>query len=231
MKKIEGTKVGSWLIYKEVPKPVHLKTEGYYYCCICKCGVEKIIIRSSLLSSHTTQCRVCGSTSHGMTKSRLYSIWKGMVKRTACEEKHRDYGSYKHVTLCNKWKKFIPFKDWALKNGYTNNLEIDRIDNSKGYNPNNCRWVTGFVQAANKAFKKTFKVGRFVGVFKRLDRKSSWNAAIMFKGTYIFKKSFKCFELAALKRDEFILENNLPHCLNFYYTKPNLKNKRGWIFS
>ena len=52
--------------------------------------------------------------------------------------------------MCNEWKDFIVFKEWALNNGYEEHLKIDRINNDGNYEPNNCRWVNRTVQNRNK---------------------------------------------------------------------------------
>ena len=68
----------------------------------------------------------------------------------------------------NPSKGFLAFKKWALENGYSDELSIDRIDNNKGYSPDNCRWVTRKVQNRNKrstiyltAFGKTQSLGQW----------------------------------------------------------------------
>ena len=86
---------------------------------------------------------------------RLYTIWSGMISR--CENENNP--SYKYYgqqgkRVCDEWKGvngFGKFHDWALANGYKPNLSIDRIDNSKGYSPNNCHWVDAYIQNNNKS--------------------------------------------------------------------------------
>lgn len=62
---------------------------------------------------------------------------------------HR-YGG-RGITVCDEWvSEFENFYSWAIKTGYSELLTIDRIDNNKGYAPNNCRWVTIAEQQRNK---------------------------------------------------------------------------------
>jgi hypothetical protein len=89
---------------------------------------------------------------HGDHLTRLYSIWKGM--KTRCVNKNdsgfHNYGG-KGISVCDEWQTFPPFRKWAFDNGYSDDLEIDRIDNSGDYTPENCRWVTRKVNARNRS--------------------------------------------------------------------------------
>lgn len=70
-----------------------------------------------------------------------------------CEyEKHPHYHSYggRGISVCDEWHDYYLFKEWALKNGYSDEFSIDRIDVNSGYCPENCRFVTWDVQASNK---------------------------------------------------------------------------------
>lgn len=85
------------------------------------------------------------------TKRRIHTAWKNMHAR--CENPQRsgyeEYGG-RGITVCEEWHKFFPFYCWSLSNGYADNLTIDRIDNDKGYSPDNCRWVSQKVNSRNR---------------------------------------------------------------------------------
>lgn len=88
---------------------------------------------------------------HGMKKTRLYRIWQAM--KTRCynpnSERYSDYGG-RGISVCDEWKNdFLAFYGWAMSHGYSDNLSIDRIENDKGYFPDNCRWADSDTQANN----------------------------------------------------------------------------------
>lgn len=88
---------------------------------------------------------------HGETKTRLHKIWGSMHER--CERvKHPHYKDYggRGIKVCDEWKEYLPFAEWARNNGYTDKLTIDRIDVNGNYEPSNCRWITMKEQHNNK---------------------------------------------------------------------------------
>lgn len=126
------------------------------WLCECKCGKRTIVSRVSLTSGHTVSCgcrqRESKNFTHKMSKTRLYYAWYNM--RVRCNrDTGKNFKDYKGrgITVCDEWNKdFVAFMEWALANGYTDEMTIDRIDNSKGYSPDNCRWVTMGEQQTNK---------------------------------------------------------------------------------
>lgn len=104
---------------------------------------------------------------HGMCGTRLYRIWVNI--KTRCHNSNyprfKDYGG-RGITVCDEWKNdFKSFYDWSINNGYSDELTIDRIDNDKGYSPENCRWVT---YSANEKNKSTSNIITFNGKTQNL---------------------------------------------------------------
>lgn len=136
------------------------------FLCKCDCGNEKIVGGYALRQGKALSCGCLmienikkANTKHGNSRSRLYNIWHGMKQR--CYDKNlSNYPCYggRGITVCDEWQEFEPFYDWAMANGYKeeilpngkNKWTIDRIDNDKGYSPDNCRWADFETQNANK---------------------------------------------------------------------------------
>lgn len=91
-------------------------------------------------------------TTHGLSKTRIYGIWKSMKKRCHNPNSY-DFNNYgaKGVVVCDEWRSdFMNFYNWSMVNGYQEDLSIDRINGLGNYEPCNCRWVTMKVQQNNK---------------------------------------------------------------------------------
>lgn len=155
---------------------------------------------------------------HGGTGTRLYRIWQLMKDRTL-NNKSNMYKSYggRGIDFCDEWLNFECFKDWSLKNGYSECLTIDRIDNSKGYNAFNCRWTTKEVQARNtRRIMKTNTSG-FRGVTESKDgkRKKKFQASIRINNKDKYLGRFFTALEAGIAYDKYIIDNNLEHTRNF----------------
>ena len=90
---------------------------------------------------------------HGMHNTRLYRIHKGMMERCGHMGNRHKWAMYyedREIRVCQDWHNRETFFAWALSNGYSDELELDRIDNEKGYQPDNCRWVTHLVNMRNR---------------------------------------------------------------------------------
>lgn len=98
---------------------------------------------------------------HGYNNTRPYEIWENMKQR-CYNSKCPMYNYYggRGITICEEWKNHPEaFVNWAIQNGYSENLTIDRIDNSKGYSPDNCRWVDRKTQSLNRNLQSNNKSG------------------------------------------------------------------------
>ena len=97
-----------------------------------------------------------GHIKHNKSKTRLYSIWNGM--KTRCYKTyHNNYSNYggRGIKICQEWlDDFEVFEKWALSNGYSDSLSIDRIDNDGNYEPNNCRWIPWEQQSGHRRVRK-----------------------------------------------------------------------------
>lgn len=128
------------------------------WLCKCECGNETTVMGYNLRNGNTRSCgcvqrekAAARFRTHGGKGTRLYIIWQHMLRR--CNSKsnpaYRLYGG-RGITVCKEWHEFELFRDWALKNGYADNLSIDRIDVNGNYEANNCRWVTQREQNLNR---------------------------------------------------------------------------------
>jgi hypothetical protein len=143
--------------------------KGCHWLFRCDCGTEKFIVITNVLSDGT---RSCGCLRRGVKKRpfqgerrrwpnledpsfwwvRLHRIYSGMKDR-CCNPNSRAYRYYggRGITICKEWlEDREAFIDWAMENGYHYTLQIDRIDNYRGYGPGNCRWITPQQQQKNK---------------------------------------------------------------------------------
>lgn len=93
---------------------------------------------------------------HGLRRTKLYKVWD-CIKQRCLNKNCKAYKRYggRGITICNEWIHSPEvFMSWARLNGYSERLQIDRIDNNKGYYPGNCRFVTSAENMRNQSKTK-----------------------------------------------------------------------------
>lgn len=134
------------------------------WLCTCTCGNETIVIASSLKNGLTKSCGCLGRERRSMVNTthahlvgkrtntpRLYSIWRNMKQRclNPNASKFENYGG-RGIQVCEEWLEYASFHNWAINNGYEENLTLDRKECDGNYEPANCRWVSYSAQNSNK---------------------------------------------------------------------------------
>lgn len=157
---------------------------------------------------------------HSLSHHRIHSIWRGIKTRTLNQKNkcYKNYGS-RGITICDEWKNsFKSFYDWAMSNGYDDNLTIDRINNNGNYEPSNCRFTDSYTQAKNtRILMSTNTTGyRGASFFKR---DNNFVAKIAVNGKRIHIGYFKTVEEAGYAYDKYVIDNNLEHTTNGLYKR------------
>lgn len=156
-------------------------------------------------------------TKHNMSKTRIYSIWAG-IKNRCYNKNKKEYDRYggKGLLMCDEWKEdFVKFYEWSIENGYSDDLTIDRIDNTKGYYPDNCRWTDYQTQTLNRSVTKYVDIDGEKFTIPQLSKKYGINKNCLYARvrklgytkeiiepvikTYNYKgKEYRLYELAKL---------------------------------
>lgn len=150
-KDLTGKKFGKLSVVEMCGKS---KAGQSLWLCVCDCGNKTTVQYGNLTSGYTKSCGCLRGRPKqtGMSHTRIYHIWYGMKQRcyNPKSPKYKNWGG-RGITLCDEWKDdFFAFRDWAIANGYREDLTIDRINVNGNYEPSNCRWATLQEQGSNK---------------------------------------------------------------------------------
>ena len=145
----------------------YTRNKKVYWLCKCECGKEKVVAYTSLKRGNTKSCGCLKheravsfysqlNRKHGMKDTKIYKQWLGMKAR--CYSKYtsgyKNYGG-RGIQVCEEWKSsFLNFYNWAINNGYSNGLTIERVNLNGNYEPRNCKWITNEEQQNNKRNNK-----------------------------------------------------------------------------
>lgn len=141
---LAGRKFGSLTVTEDYIQTGDRPNRKTRWRCVCECGNELWADRTSLIKRKSQYCNECRPS--GRRNENLYHIYYGIKQRcnNPKNPRYKHYGG-KGIKMCDEWDSdYLVFREWAFQQGYENNkgMSIDRLDESKGYNPNNCEWVS-----------------------------------------------------------------------------------------
>lgn len=157
-----GLRFGKLVVIEPVGKNNY---KSLMWRCVCDCGNERIVDGSGIRAGRNKSCG-CASPkfsgdirTHGLTGTRLYRIWVGMKLRCSGMSAGKERKNYydKGIRVCDRW---MDVRNFLEDMGHPpDNLSIDRIDGSKGYEPGNCRWADSKTQGNNTSSNHVISIG------------------------------------------------------------------------
>ena len=180
----------------------------------CFCGSEFKAQIANVKNRNTKSCGCINGRKHNLTNHRLYQAWNGMIQRCNNHKStsYKNYGK-RGVTVCQEWhitENFI--KD--MYPSYKEGLELDRIDNSKGYCKDNCRWTTKEIQKRNTRLIRITNKSGYRGVYWA-NNISKYRSKICVNNKNIHLGCFNTSIEAVKAYDKYVIDNKLEHTLNF----------------
>lgn len=167
MKDYSGLKIGTLLV-ESFEKRVTgaTKRSRIYWKCLCDCGNETFIDASRLNSAKSCGC--LQGERHGKSYTKIYRVWRGVIER-CYDPKNKNFKTYgaAGVTVCDAWRNSFESFFNDMGDRPTEKHSLDRIENSKGYCKDNCRWATPKEQANNKTNNVILE---FEGISKTLSQ-------------------------------------------------------------
>lgn len=143
------------------------KNQKATWLCKCDCGNTKTIIAGNLKNGKSISCGCVqkdilrnNRKTHGKSNTSLYKLFSG-IKRRCLNKNDSNFNNYggRGIEICEEWlNDYDSFYSWANENGYKEGLSIERIDNDKGYNPNNCKWIEMSEQSKNRRCNKYIEI-------------------------------------------------------------------------
>lgn len=223
---VKGKKYGRLTVLYETEEK-----QGTNKIWMCKCDCGSVVkVNTGRLGKTTFSCgcyRTDKIRTHNMSNTRIYNIWI-LMKRRCNNPNVSGYENYggRGIKVCDEWEEFEPFYSWAMDNGYSDDLSIDRVDNDGDYNPSNCRWATNTEQVNNR---RNYGETEYYGIVRD---NTGYRAQVAVNGKKVYiAHSVDDIEFLVNERNKYIDKHNLPNKKNLLEPTVKIKQatKEGYI--
>ena len=223
LKDFIGMRFGRLLVVEEGPRHITPKNASLRsFACLCDCGNTANVFGCNLMQGNSKSCGCLKNENtkmlnlkHGLTNSRIYKVWANMKSR--CYDKNNiGYAGYggRRIIVHKAWKEFIPFYDWAISHGYSDDKFIDRKNVNGNYEPENCRFVSNGLSHRNTRTLRRNNSTGYRGVNFNI-QKQKYEARIMYNKKCKYLGGFADPISAAKAYDSKARELNDGRPLNF----------------